>query len=99
MVTEKSAPGKFSTYLAVTSFLIGTLLLILFLVFPNTEKIIIVTYVFIKAAAVTNFIMLLFLLYQFAIHRFYRETMAIRISILLANIPIAMLYLKIYNLY
>lgn len=96
MVTEKSAPGKFSTYLAVTSFLIGTLFLILYLAFPNySPGIIYIGYVFVLVAAILNSISLLFLLWQLAIYRFYRETTTIRILIVLANIPVALLYLNI----
>ena len=92
--TQKS-PGKFSTYLAITSFGIGTLILIIHLLFPQVELLYYVGYIYVLFALIINGITFLYLLYQFIIFRFDRETIAIRILILLANIPISLLYLNI----
>jgi hypothetical protein len=96
MVTHSQfAPGRFSSYLTLISFLLGTMFLILHLIFPKTPQIIVAGYIYVLIAIISNTIMLLVLLYQFLIYRFFRETIAIRILILLANIPIALLYLNI----
>jgi len=93
-MTQTQSTGKFSTYLAITSFGIGTLLLILFLLFPM-PLLIIIGYFYILLAILINGITLLYLFYLFIIHRLKREIIAIRMLILLANIPIALLYLNI----
>lgn len=96
MVTHSQfAPGRFSSLLALVSFLFGTLFLILHLLFPKAVQIIIMGYIYVLLAILINFCTLLFLIYQFAAYRFYRETIAIKILILLINIPIALLYLNI----
>lgn len=79
----------------MASFGIGTAFLLLHLVFPKSVYILIVGYFYVVSAVLVNGISLLYLIYQFAIHRFNRETTAIRILILLSNIPIALLYLNI----
>lgn len=95
MVTKTAAPGKFSTYLALTSFSIGTLLLAIHLCFPNTIEILVTGLFYVLFALLVNGITLLHLLYHFSINRLERETIAIRILILLANIPITIIYLNI----
>lgn len=94
MKTHTKSTGKFSTYLAITSFGIGTLLLILFLLFPMV-LLIYIGYFYILLAILINGITFLHLFYLFLIHRLRREIIAIRMLILLANIPIALLYLNI----
>ena len=94
MVT-KTTPGKFSTYLALTSFSIGTLLLAIHLFFPNTIEILVTGLFYVLFALLVNGITFFHLLYHFIINRFERETIAIRILILLANIPITLIYLNI----
>ena len=89
------APGRFSSLLALVSFAIGTIFLLLHLLFPKVVQIIIAGYIYVLLAILMNTCTLLYLLYQFAVYRFYRETIAIKILILLANIPIALLYLNI----
>lgn len=95
MTQTQSAPGPFSTYLALTSFGIGTLLLILYLVFPEMILLIYAGYLYVLLAILINGITFLYLFYLFLIHRLKREIIAIRMLILLANIPIALLYLNI----
>jgi hypothetical protein len=94
MVTQKST-GKFSTYLAIISFGIGTLFLIANLLFPKVDQIIIFGFLYLLLAILLNAIALINLIYQFSIYQLERETIAIRILILLANIPIAFLYANI----
>lgn len=96
MLTQtQETPGKFSTYLALISFGIGTLILIIHLLFPEMSLIYYVGYIYVLVALIINGFTFLYLLYLFIIYRFDRETIAIRILILLANIPIALLYLNI----
>ena len=96
MVTEiKSATSPFSTYLAIASFLIGTTLLAIQLCFPNNIDILVMGLCYVVLAFFLNFITLIHLLYQFIINRLKREIIAIRILILLANIPITLLYINI----
>ena len=96
MVTQtQSEHGKFSTYLALVSFGIGTLILILHLLFPNMILLFYIGYIYVLLAFIINGIAFLYLIYLFITYPFERETIAIRILILLANIPIALLYLNI----
>lgn len=93
MVTKTT--GKFSTYLAIASFGIGTLLLVIHLCFADTIEIMVFGFFYVLLAILVNSITLFHLLYHFIINRFERETIAIRILILLANIPITLIYLNI----
>jgi hypothetical protein len=96
MITQTHpSPGKFSTYLAVSCFTIGTLFLILHLVFPGNWIIIYAGYIYVLLALLINSVTLLYLFYLLIAYRFDRETIVIRILILLSNIPIALLYLHI----
>ena len=94
-LTEYETRGKFSTYLALISFGIGTAFLILHLLFPLVERIAMFGFIYVLLAILLNGIALLHLIYHFIVNRFERETIAIRILILLANIPITVLYLYI----
>jgi hypothetical protein len=89
---NQKTPIGFSTYLAFGSFAIGTLLLALFKLFPNKEEIFIVGFFYVLFAILINSLVLFHLFYQFISNENDRETIAIRILILLANIPIALLY-------
>ncbi|HNP32708.1 MAG TPA: hypothetical protein PKN96_05400 [Flavobacterium sp.] len=96
MVTQtQSDTGKFSTYLALTSFGIGTLFLVAHLQFPEVEQILIFGLLYVILAILLNGIALINLIYQLIIKPRERETLVIRIMILLSNIPIALLYLNI----
>lgn len=90
-----SSPGKFSTYLALGSFAIGTQLLLLHFLFPEYIFLLFIGYIYVAATVVINFIAFLCMVYYFIIYRMHRQIIAIRILILLANIPIAFLYFKI----
>lgn len=91
-IYDHKTPVSFSTYLAIGSFTIGTILFILHQIFPNESYIFIVGFFYVLLAILLNSLVLLNLLYQFIINEAERETIAIRILILLANIPIALLY-------
>lgn len=84
--------GNFSTQTALFSFGIGSLFLVAHLLFPKLEEIIICGLAYVVFAVLVNILVLLYLLYHFIVASDYREYFAIKILILLANIPIAILY-------
>ena len=87
---EKSI--SFSTYLAIASFAIGTLLLALHKLFPTEDYIVVIGLFYVVFATILNSIAFVNLLYQFIEIKREREAIAIRILILLTNIPIAVFY-------
>jgi hypothetical protein len=87
----KNATGIFSTQLAIGSFVIGTILLLLYL-FTKQSKLIEIGLFYIIIAFIANSIMLIWLLYHYVSQTNQREYFAIKILILLANIPIAFFY-------
>lgn len=89
---QRANSSRFSTYLAVGSFAIGTLILLFYMLFPNTMLLLVVGFFYVLFAALFNGIVLLNLLYQFYIYPKDREILAIKMLIMLANIPIAVLY-------
>ena len=84
---------SFSSQLALICFSLGTLLLVLYFLLPENDGIVITGLFFVIFALFFNGIVLLTLLYQWATRPYERENTAIKILILLSNIPIAMLYL------
>lgn len=94
-LNNNNTSTAFSTYLALLSFGIGTLLFVLHLVFPFEEGILILGFFYVLFAILINSLSLLNLCYLFITEPEHRETNAIRILILLANIPIALLYFYI----
>lgn len=89
-----NATGIFSTKLAIGSFLIGTVVLIMYLLFPS-KKIIEIGFIYTLSAAVLNFAMLIYLIYFLITQKNHQEYYTIKILILLSNIPITLVYLKI----
>lgn len=87
--------GKFSTQLAVISFGIGTVLLLFQKLAPTNYNILFVGLFYLLFAILVNGIILINLAYHFIILPKQREYIAIKILILLANIPIAFLYILI----
>jgi hypothetical protein len=90
-----NTPTGFSTYLALISFSIGTLLLVAHLIFLREEGIVILGFFYVLFAILVNTLSLLNLCYLVITEPENRETNAIRILILLSNIPIALLYFYI----
>lgn len=90
----QNASGIFSSQLAIGSFLIGTLLLILHLLFPN-GIIIEIGLIYISLAFLMNLIILINLIILCFTQKNHQEYFTIKILILLANIPITFVYLKI----
>lgn len=96
MISEtQPTPGKFSTYQALTSFGIGTAILLLHLAFRDNFEIMALGFFFLIGAFLLNLITLVYLLWLMIPYWHDRETLTIRIFILLSNIPIAFLYLNI----
>ncbi|MBL7885773.1 MAG: hypothetical protein JNJ52_03415 [Flavobacterium sp.] len=92
----KSATGIFSTQLALGSFSIGTVLLIAHLIKPNGE-LLVVGFIYTFFATIINLIVLLKLLFLLLTQKNHQDYFAVKILILLANIPIVFVYLKIVN--
>jgi hypothetical protein len=87
--------GKFSTELALITFVIGTFLLVIQKLAPTNIDILFVGLLYLLFAILVNGIMLINLAYHFIILPKQREYIAIKILILLSNIPIAFLYILI----
>ena len=92
---ENQKSAGFSTYLAIGSFGIGTVLLLLHLYFAKDFDILLLGFFYVLFAILLNGITFLNLLFQFFIKPDEREDLAIKMLIMLANIPIALLYLYI----
>lgn len=92
---ETYKTGQFSTQLAIISFTIGTLFLIAHLFFPKEDYIIIFGFLYVVIAFIFNFITLLYLIYFLIVEIQKQEYYLIKILILLANIPIGILYFLI----
>lgn len=90
----ENAIGVFSTQLAIGSFIIGTILLILHLNNP-TGALFGVGVIYLIIAFSINLIMLLRLIYLAFTQKNHQDYFIIKILILLANIPIAFVYLRI----
>jgi hypothetical protein len=90
----QNATGIFSTQLAVGSFAIGTLLLILQVLLHN-EILIEIGIYYVIIAIIVNLIMLLYLSFLLFTQLNHQEYYIIKILILLANIPIAFVYMRI----
>ena len=85
--------GNYSTQLAAGSFFIGTIIFALFHALPNYHNIVLIGICFLLLAILLNGIVLLNLLYLFVTLPNLREELTIKMLILLANIPIVVLYL------
>lgn len=94
-VQIKDIQGYFPAQLAFWSFLIGSLFLLLAFLFPKEDKILISGLVYVLLAFFLNGICFLVLFLQVVFNWKEREGIALQMLILLANIPIAALYLFI----
>jgi hypothetical protein len=90
---QKSA--GFSTYLAIGSFGIGTLLLILHFILPEYGFLYFIGYFYLIIAFLVNLLVFLNLLLQYFIKPKERKDLTIKMLIMLANLPIVLLYLYI----
>jgi len=90
--------GNFSTELALGSFFIGTSIFASYHLLPKEYNIVLIGIYFLLFTTLANGIVVLNLMYHFIILPNYREELAIKILILLANIPIVILYLFLFRI-
>ena len=93
MQYQKST-GIFSTQFAIVSFVVGTLFLIIDLINPSDE-VLFLGYLYVIIAFFLNFIMLLNLVYLFISQNNHRAYYAVKILIILSNIPITAWYIYV----
>ncbi|WP_300565700.1 hypothetical protein [Flavobacterium sp.] len=85
---------SFTTLFAIGSFLIGTLLFAWYMFIPS-DGLLITGFLYVSTAVVLNLIIFINLLYKFIITPNERTETAIRILILISNIPIAYMYFNL----
>jgi hypothetical protein len=85
---EDSAPTK----IAICSFFLGSVLLILFII-TKELALIYIGFLYILSALFINLIALMILIYNLIINFHNRKKIMLEITILLANIPIVILYI------
>lgn len=84
--------GEFSTHMAIGSFAIGTLILLLYKIIPENSNMLLIGLAYIVIAFVLNSLVFFHLLYYFVTQKNYREYFAVKMLILLVNVPISALY-------
>ena len=92
---ENQKSAGFSTYLAIGSFGIGTLLFLLHFAIPEYGLLYFIGYFYLLIAFLVNLLVFLNLLFLYFIKPTEREDLAIKMLIMLANIPITLLYIYI----
>lgn len=93
--TEEPFEEKQSTELAIGSFIVSTLLFVLYIVINQNSNVLIIAFPFVASAIVLNSIMLIHLIDKFIELTEQRKDIAVKILILLSNIPITFLYYSI----
>ena len=83
---------SFTTQMALLSFAIGSILFGLYFVIPKNVDLLILGFFYLISAVFLNGIAFQNLFIQFLTNPFEREELAIKMLILLSNIPIAFLY-------
>ncbi|MFY8009758.1 MAG: hypothetical protein ACOVNW_08655 [Flavobacterium sp.] len=86
--------GKFTTYLALGSFGVGSLLFLAFMLYPN-PTLIYIGICYVLCALLVNIVAFISLIIELLLHWENREQIAIKMLIMLANLPIAFLYFNI----
>jgi hypothetical protein len=99
LIPEEPFEGRTSTELAIGCFAIGTLFFILFLTLQDTSFAFIIGFIFMVMATLLNAIMFSHLVYHFYILPQQRKYIGLKITILLSNIPIGLLYYGILSAY
>lgn len=95
LINKTETSDRFSTYLAIGSFCIGTLLFLIHLILPKFGLLYLIGYFYLILAFLANLFVFLYLLFQFFVQPKEREALTVKMLIMLANIPIALLYLYI----
>ena len=93
--THEPFEEKESTELAIGSFIISTLLFVLYIVTNANTNVLIIASPFVASALLVNTIMLFHLIDKFIFLPLYRKDIVVKILILLSNIPIIILYYSI----
>lgn len=93
----QSDAGIVATLLTYASFALGTVMLILCLLLPYNDGIVIAGCHYVLLAFVINAFTLSYLLYCLAARSEYRKYYAQKIFLLLCNIPVAGLYIYVFN--
>jgi UDP-N-acetylmuramyl pentapeptide phosphotransferase/UDP-N-acetylglucosamine-1-phosphate transferase len=94
-ITEEPFEEKQSTELAIGSFIVSTLLFVLYIVTNQNSNVLIIAFPFVASTIVLNSIMLIHLIDKFIELTEQRKDIAVKILILLSNIPITFLYYSI----
>jgi hypothetical protein len=85
----------FSTKLAIVSFLLGTTLFIGYFVADDKLIFLILGFMFVIIALISNLLMLIILLFDWIENPNEKKQISRKVLILIANIPIAIIYLAI----
>lgn len=86
--------GELSTWVAVASFVVGTMLFGAYQIFRR-EEIIVFGFMYVAVAVLLNAVVLANLFILFCKEPKHREYFAIKMLIIIANLPIACLYFTI----
>ncbi|MEZ4837996.1 hypothetical protein [Flavobacterium sp.] len=84
--------GKLSTQIAISSFVMGTILFLLNQLFPKIDEIYVFGFFYILIALLVNGLVVLNLIHHFIFFQNHREYFGVKILIVLANIPIAAVF-------
>ena len=93
--TDEPFEEKQSTELAIGSFIVSTILFVLYIITNASSNVLIIAFPFVVSAIILNAIMLFHLIDKFISLPEYRKDIAVKILILLSNIPITLLYYSI----
>ncbi|MBN8567250.1 MAG: hypothetical protein J0M25_11025 [Flavobacteriales bacterium] len=93
--TYATVTGKLSTQIAITSFLIGTILFLLNQLFPKIDELFIIGIFYVLLALFVNGVVVLNLIHHFIFFQNHREYFGVKILLVLANLPIAAGYFYI----
>jgi hypothetical protein len=93
--TEEPFEEKQSTELAIGSFIVSTLLFALYVSTNANSNVLIIAFPFVASAILLNTIMLFHLIDKFIFLPEQRRNIAVKILILLSNIPVTLLYYSI----
>lgn len=89
---QQPQEAKYATLLTLVSFGIGTLLFVLLQCNPDSFELLAYGLLFVILAVFVNFLMLVNLIFLLFIYPEQREAIAIKILLLLSNIPMACVY-------
>lgn len=91
-IQDKPFEEKQSTELAIGTFIISTLLFILYIISNESPNVLVIAWPFASSAIIVNTIMLVNLTDRFIHLSEYRKGITFKILMLLSNIPITFLY-------